>query len=228
MASGRECILVMTTDDTLGVMLSRLLEQNGYEVTVARDLSRAIEAGRRAVPTLILTERRSGFQRLRREPALRAVPIVALEQPGLQCKEEECLQDLDQGADASLCGVSYRETLARIRAILRREELRTAVAERYDVGTLHLDTVRHEVLVKGRPVELTPKEFQILLHFMKQPARVFSRDELLNLVWGEGYALEQHTLDVHIHSLRHKIEPDASRPTYIVTVRGVGYKLAGK
>jgi DNA-binding response OmpR family regulator len=63
---------------------------------------------------------------------------------------------------------------------------------------------------------------------MKQPARVFSRDELLNLVWGEGYALEQHTLDVHIHSLRHKIEPDASRPTYIVTVRGVGYKLAGK
>jgi len=71
-----------------------------------------------------------------------------------------------------------------------------------------------------------PKEFQILLHFMQYPTRVFSRDELRNGIWGEGYALEQHTLDVHIHSLRHTIEPNPANPSHLVTVRGIGYKLA--
>ena len=74
-------------------------------------------------------------------------------------------------------------------------------------------------------MELTPKEFQILRQLMMHPARVFSRDELLNKVWGEHAALEEHTLDVHIHSLRHKIESDPAHPRYVITVRGVGYKL---
>jgi len=83
----------------------------------------------------------------------------------------------------------------------------------------------HEVTVDGKVVELTPKEFQILQQLIQDPARVFSRDELLNRVWGEGCALEEHTLDVHIHSLRHKIEADPAHPRFIVTVRGIGYKL---
>jgi DNA-binding response OmpR family regulator len=84
---------------------------------------------------------------------------------------------------------------------------------------------RHEVSVNGRSVELTPKEFQILSHLMQNPARVFTRQELLNRVWGEDWALEEHTLDVHIYSLRQKIESDAANPAYVLTVRGVGYKL---
>jgi DNA-binding response OmpR family regulator len=88
-----------------------------------------------------------------------------------------------------------------------------------------MDLDRHEVTVNGHAVDLTPKEFQILRQFLESPSRVFSRQEMLNRVWGEGYALEEHALDVHIHSLRQKIEQDPGRPRFIVTVRGIGYKL---
>jgi DNA-binding response OmpR family regulator len=88
-----------------------------------------------------------------------------------------------------------------------------------------MDVARHELTVDGKPVELTPKEFQILRQLVLHPFRVFSRDELLDQVWGERCALEEHTLDVHIHALRQKIEPDAAHPRYIATVRGIGYKL---
>jgi DNA-binding response OmpR family regulator len=88
-----------------------------------------------------------------------------------------------------------------------------------------MDVDRHEVTVNERVVDLTPKEFQILHQFLESPSRVFTRQEMLNKVWGEGYALEEHALDVHIHSLRQKIESDPSNPTVIVTVRGIGYKL---
>jgi two-component system, OmpR family, response regulator RegX3 len=88
-----------------------------------------------------------------------------------------------------------------------------------------MDVDRHEVQVNGHAVDLTPKEFQILQHFLESPRRVFSRQEMLNRVWGEGYALEEHALDVHIHSLRQKIEVNPANPTFLLTVRGVGYKL---
>jgi DNA-binding response OmpR family regulator len=226
MASGRERILIVTGSNALSSTLQRLFTEYGYTTEVVRDESQAVEASRRTLPTLVLVERHGRFEQLRREPALRAIPIVTLQQPEAQCEEEACLDDLDQGADASLCGIGYREVIARVRAILRREELHAMVAELYVVGRLRLDTVRHEVAVDGKPVELTPKEFQILLHLMQHPSKVFSRDELLDRIWGEGYALEQHTLDVHIHSLRHKIEPDPAHPKYILTVRGIGYKLS--
>ena len=225
MASGRERILIVTASETLGGTLRKLLTEYGYVAEVVRDETRAVEASRRMLPTLILLERHGRFDLLRREPKLRTVPIVTIQQPEAPCEEDVCLQDLEQGADASLCGLGFREVIARVRAILRREELRTMAADLYEVGRLRLDTVRHEVTVDGRSVELTPKEFQILRQLMEHPAKVYSRDELLNLIWGEGYALEQHTLDVHIHSLRHKIEPDPAKPKYIVTVRGIGYKL---
>jgi DNA-binding response OmpR family regulator len=88
-----------------------------------------------------------------------------------------------------------------------------------------MDLDRHEVLVNGLAVDLTLKEFQILKQFLESPHRVFSRQEMLNRVWGEGYALEEHALDVHIHSLRQKIEQNPASPTFLLTVRGVGYKL---
>lgn len=88
-----------------------------------------------------------------------------------------------------------------------------------------MDLNCHEVLVNGHVIDLTPKEFQILRQFLESPYRVLSRQEMLNRVWGDGYALEEHALDVHIHSLRQKIEQDPSNPTFLLTVRGVGYKL---
>jgi len=226
MASGRERILIVTVNEALGNSLQKLFGEYGYATEVVSDESRAVDASRRKLPTLILVERQGRFDQLRREPKLREVPIVTIQQPEARCEEDACIEDLDQGADAALCGLSYREVIARVRAILRRGELHAMAAELYMVGSLHLNTVHHEVTVDGKSVELTPKEFQILQQLMQHPARVFSRDELLDNIWGEGYALEQHTLDVHIHSLRHKIESDPAHPKYILTVRGIGYKLS--
>jgi DNA-binding response OmpR family regulator len=90
---------------------------------------------------------------------------------------------------------------------------------------LRMDISRHEVRVGAKPVDLTPREFQILRQFLQSPGLVLARQELLNRVWGEDFALEEHALDVHIHALRQKIEMDPSRPKMIVTIRGVGYKL---
>lgn len=87
---------------------------------------------------------------------------------------------------------------------------------------------RYEVTVADVPVRLTPKEFQILRALIQQAGRVLSRQGLLNLVWGEGYALAEHALDVHIHALRHKIESDPSKPTVVHTIQGIGYKLQAR
>jgi len=228
MATGRERLLIITSNDVLAGVLKKSLEEYGYVTEAVRDGTHAVEAIRRTSPTLVLVEHRADMDQLRREPRFRTLPVVVIRQPGAQCSEDECLADLEEGADASLCGLSYREIIARVRAILRREEFLGLTAEQYVVGKLRLDTVRHEVTVGGKPVELTLKEFQILLHLMQHPARAFSRDELLDRVWGKGYALEQHTLDVHIHSLRRKLEPNPARPKYIKTVRGIGYKLNGQ
>jgi DNA-binding response OmpR family regulator len=217
--------LVVTQQEVLAQTLQKLLCDHGYVPEIVRTEAAAADSAGKSLPSLVLVERVLDIKRLRQDPRFRRLVIIALQQPEAYCEEEECLVDLEQGADASLCRVGYKELLARIRAYLRRAKMLTEPAEQYTAGSLHLNTIRHEVTVNGRPVELTPKEFQILLQFVQHPSKVFSRDELLDCVWGEGYALEQHTLDVHIHSLRHKIEPDPAKPKYIVTVRGIGYKL---
>jgi DNA-binding response OmpR family regulator len=156
---------------------------------------------------------------------LNAVPIVAVQESTSSCADEDCIQEYDQDVDLIVCNQSVRQLVARARAILRRRAPPGDSHTQYSVGTIQLDLDRHEVTVNGRAVDLTPKEFQILRQFLESPSRVFSRQEMLNRVWGEGYALEEHALDVHIHSLRQKIELNPSRPTFIVTVRGIGYKL---
>ena len=226
MTSGRVTILLVTADEVVAKTLEKHLNEYGYATAVALDTGSALAVTQNVSPSLILVDRQQhALGRLRRESRLRNVPIVTLEHPGAHCIEDECLEDLARGADASLCNLGYREVVARIRAVLRRERLLLAPKSHYVAGRMRMDMDRHEVIVDGKVVELTPKEFQILQQLIQDPSRVFSRDELLTRVWGEGCALEEHTLDVHIHSLRHKIESDPAHPQYIVTVRGVGYKL---
>ncbi|MEW6543536.1 MAG: response regulator transcription factor [Nitrospirota bacterium] len=226
MATGHESILMVTTDDAFAQPLEKRLSQYNYTVTIARDTDGALDAARRALPVAVLVDRQpQTLAQLRREAGLRKVAIIALLPPSTDYPEEACLQDFERGADACLCTQGYPELVARIRAIIRRERLHAIGKPKYVVGAISLDVDRHEVSVGGKPVELTPKEFRLLQHFVQHPARVFSREELLNHVWGEGAALEYHTLDVHIHSLRQKIEPNPGEPRYIVTVRGIGYKL---
>jgi two-component system response regulator RegX3 len=226
-AGGTEHIVLVTRDDNFSRMIEKQFTANGYKVSVFQSAASCLAAVRCKPPSLILVDRQLKSDQFRREPNLQGVPLIALQPPGQSCKEEECLQDLEQDFDVVLCNVGYRELIARVRAVLRREHLGIISKSRFEVGGLALDVDCHEVTVDGHLVDPTPTEFRILHHFMLHPSRVFSRDELFDQIWGKDRALEDHTLDVHIHTLRQKIEPDPAHPRFIVTVRGYGYKLKG-
>jgi DNA-binding response OmpR family regulator len=122
---------------------------------------------------------------------------------------------------------SMAELLGRIRAILRRRELdRSGRPGKLRVGSLELDPMRHEAEIDGEPKRLTPSEFKLLLLLAEQPERVFSRREIMQHLWDSEYVGDQRACDIHISNLRQKLELDPGRPERIVTVRGVGYKLA--
>jgi DNA-binding response OmpR family regulator len=224
-APSKETILIITENETARLSLGKSLNEFGYEVlTVANEVI-ALELLQQTTPSLVVADAHvCGVDKLRLQKGLRVVPIVTLRNE-TPCAEEECLDDLSHGADLALCNQTTRALVARVRAVLRRKESPAQTVGKSAAGGVQMDLDRHEVRVNGKLVELTPKEFQILRHFLEAPSRVFSRQEMLNCVWGEGYALEEHALDVHIHSLRQKVEDNPSKPKLIITVRGIGYKL---
>ncbi len=226
MSATEPLVLAFVSRDGLAEALEKHLPGNGYAVQITGSCSQTLDALRHHTPSLVVVDRM--------EPSLgtivpvvkhQGIPLLLLQPPGTPCKEEECAEELQDKADVVICTNSYREIVARIRAVLRRQQFSSRPAMRYQAGPILMDLDRHEVSVSGRLVDLTPKEFLILQRLIESPQRVFTRQELLDLVWGQGYALEEHTLDVHIYSLRHKIEPNPARPVYIATVRGIGYKL---
>jgi two-component system, OmpR family, response regulator RegX3 len=223
----RDSVLIFLKSESFAQSLKKALETSGYRGTAVTTESFALTEMKANVPSLIILDRRSGsVANFRRMRMLSTVPIVAVQEGSISCQQDdECLQEYEQDIDLVVCGQSVRELVARVRAILRRRETGVESNIRYSAGNLQMDLDRHEVLVNGHAVDLTPKEFQILRQFLESPRRVFSRQEMLNRVWGEGYALEEHALDVHIHSLRQKIEQNPASPTFLLTVRGVGYKL---
>jgi len=231
MTTPKDTILLITNSEQARSAFETSLKDAGYGVLMTTNEQAALEAAQHATPSLIVADRQTcSFNRLRLQANLRSVPIIAVQDVksvnGANDTEEETyLDDLDRGADLILCGRSARELIARVRAVLRRTELGRKPATYSFAGILQMDLDRHEVTVSGRSVNLTPKEFLILRCFLESPCRVFTRQEMLNCVWGDGYALEEHALDVHIHSLRQKIEENPGVPKLIVTVRGVGYKL---
>ena len=228
MASVRNSVLIFLQSESFAQSLQKALETSGYRGMAVTTESLAMTEATTNVPSLIILDLHSGsIANFRRIRTLNTVPIVAVQNGSIACQEEDCLQEYDQDVDLIVCGQSIRELVARVRAILRRREAGAVTNTQYHAGNIRMDLDRHEVLVNGHAVDLTPKEFQILKQFLESPRRVFSRQEMLNRVWGEGYALEEHALDVHIHSLRQKIEQNPSSPTFLLTVRGVGYKLRG-
>jgi two-component system response regulator RegX3 len=223
-AGVRGSVLIFLKSESFAESLKKGLETSGYCSTAVATESLALTEAKTNIPSVIVLDRRSdsiaNFRRM-----LSTVPIVAVQEGQISCQDEDCLQEYDQDVDLVVCSQSVRELVARVRAILRRRGAGIQSGAQYNAGNLRMDLDRHEVLVNGHAVELTPKEFQILRQFLESPRRVFSRQEMLNRVWGEGYALEEHALDVHIHSLRQKIEQNPATPTFLLTVRGVGYKL---
>jgi len=195
---------------------------------VAYDGRKAIELARNRRPGLIILDlmlpKIDGLDVCRLLRAESSVPIIMLT---AKTTEVDKLTGLDLGADDYVTKpFSPRELVARVRAVLRRgmaEE--TAGPAEILYGNLEVDFVRHEARVEGTSVHLTPKEFTLLEILIKQPGRVFSRLELLELAFGFDYQGFERTVDVHVMNLRKKIETDPTQPRYIQTVYGIGYKF---
>lgn len=226
-------ILLVSGNDSFAHALEKQLRGQGHVMEWAKSVYEGLLKLREQTTSLVLidrSERTRGDLHGDLVDAIRkaSILLVSIQPPGLPCRDDECLEDLIAGSDAVICTESYREMAARIRALLRRQQLDKTSQSHYEVGPIRMNMDRHEVTLDGRLIDLTLKEFQILHRLMEAPDRVYSRQELLNRVWGVGFALEEHTLDVHVYSLRQKLEPNPSKPTYIQTIRGVGYKLQGK
>jgi len=226
MPDARGSVLIFLKSESFSQSVKMALESNGYSGMTVTTESQAFTEAKVKVPCLIILDHGSrSVVNFRRMSLFSATPIVAVQDASISCEDEDCLKEYDQDVDLVVCGQSIRELIARVRAILRRRDTGIKTNTQYHAGNIRMNLDRHEVQVNGHAVDLTPKEFQILKQFLESPRRVFSRQEMLNRVWGEGYALEEHALDVHIHSLRQKIEQNPASPTFLLTVRGVGYKL---
>ncbi len=226
-------ILIVEDDRNLVEVLRYNLVKEGYEVATAFDGSQALETARRERPGLIILDimlpEMDGFEVCRILRNEMAVPILML-----TAKDEEVdkIIGLEIGADDYMTKpFSMRELLARIRAMFRRAEMKEAepaAAEDVTViNELAIDVARRRVDIGGSSAKLTPKEFELLAFLAKHKGIVFSREQLLEKVWGYDYAGDTRTVDVHIRWLREKIEADPGKPRYLITVRGVGYKLEG-
>ena len=221
--------ILVVDDDRKTVDLIRLyLEKDGYRVLVAYDGRRAIEIARNRRPGLIILDlmlpKVDGLDVCRLLRAESNVPIIMLT---AKTTEDDKLEGLDIGADDYVTKpFSPRELVARVRAVLRRgmaEEV--SGPSQIQLGNLEVDFVQHEARVEGTSVHLTPKEFTLLEIMIKQPGRVYSRLELLELAFGFDYQGFERTVDVHVMNLRKKIEPDPAQPRYVHTVYGIGYKF---
>ena len=222
-------ILVVDDDRKTVDLLKLYLEKDGYQVLVAHDGRQALELTRQRRPDLVVLDLMlpnvEGLDVCRILRAEARTPIIMLT---ARTTEDDKLLGLDLGADDYITKpFSPREVVARVRVVLRR-----AGAEREQgpaaasFGELVVDFVGHEARLRGAPLRLTPKEFKLLETLIKQPGRVWSRLDLLEQVFGFDYEGLERTVDVHVMNLRKKIERDPTRPEYIQTVYGVGYKFA--
>jgi len=230
MASAEHTLVIVSKDSGFARTLAKDLEGYRYRMVTVQEAAEASAEIKGVAPSLTVIEGRTAFVQkalkdLRNEPRFKQTPIFTVHAIGTDCLRD-CIKLLEAGADASLCApLTSRQLVARIRAVLRREMVAESVSPCYSFGDLRIDLNRYEVTVRDKPVALTRREFQILQQLAHGPNRVHTRDELLTLVWGADVALEEHNLDVHIHSLRRKLEADPDHPRYIVTVRGFGYRL---
>ncbi len=224
-------ILIVDDEKDIVDLVAYNLEKEGYEILKAFDGEEALALVRTRRPDLVVLDLMlPGIQglevcrRLRWDPATAQVPIIMLTAKG---DEVDRVLGLEIGADDYVTKpFSVKELTARIRAVLRRLESRPAVGaeETLDVGGLKIDERSYEVFVNGRKVDLSPTEFRLLRFLARNPGRVYSREQILDQVWGDEAFVEPRTVDVHIRRLRAQIERGGS-PGYIVTVRGVGYKF---
>jgi len=226
-------ILVVDDEEPIQELLRFNLEKEGYVVCGATDGQEALKHVESDHPDLIVLDLMlpgmDGLEvcrRIRSNPKFQQIPIIMLTAKG---EEIDTVLGLELGADDYMTKpFSPRELLARIKARLRRpnsqEETETQIIVR---GELRVDVTGFRVHVRGEETELTPKEFELLRVLVAHPGRVYSREELLERIWGYEYDGDTRTVDVHVRHLRLKIEKDPSNPDYIETLRGIGYRFKG-
>jgi len=227
-------ILLVEDERSIAEGLKISLESEGFQVAWAKDGTEALGAWERTRPDIIVLDLMlpgvSGTEVCRTIRTRSDVPIIMLT---ARDTEVDRVVGLEIGADDYLTKpFSTRELIARIRAILRRAPLgATAPAADelpIEASGVRVDRSRHEVTVDGRPVELPPKEFELLAVLVEYAGRVLTRNQLIDEVWGSDYVGDTKTLDVHIRRLRGRIEDDPTEPRRIRTVRGVGYRFADR
>jgi DNA-binding response OmpR family regulator len=222
-------ILVVEDEPTLRETLAEALVADGFNVLAAPDGREAVETFRAYRPDLILLDlmlpELSGIEVCRIIRAESAVPIIMLT---AKDSEIDRVVGLELGADDYVTKpFSLRELSARIRALFRRSEAQQSdpAPDLVDLGRVQVDLAGHRLLRDGRQIPVKPRAFDLLAFLLRHRGQVFTRDQLLERVWGYDYAGETRTVDVHVHWLRSELEDDPANPQRIHTVRGVGYVL---
>jgi DNA-binding response OmpR family regulator len=221
-------ILVVDDEPKIAQLARDYLEHAGFSVVLAGDGTSAVQAASVRAPDLVVLDLGlpgiDGLEVMRRIRAAGPTPIVVL---SARDTELDKLLGLELGADDYVTKpFSPRELVARVRAVLRRAERSTIPADRIAVGTLVLDVPRLRTTVDGRPIDLTATEFAILATMARDPGRVFTRAQLLDAVHGVAFEAYERAIDAHVKNIRRKLEPDPARPRYLLTVYGVGYRVA--
>ncbi len=221
---------VLIVDDELKItrLLRDYLQQAGFRVVTATDGPTALAEARSERPDMIVLDLGlPGIDGLDVTRTLRKtsdVPIIILT---ARAEESDRIVGLELGADDYLVKpFSPRELVARVRAVLRRVDASVSNPSLVRTGDLEIDTNKRTVTVAGRPIELTPTEFELLLHLARSPGRVYTRSQLLDALHGVAFESYERAIDAHVKNLRRKIEPDPRQPRYLLTVYGVGYKYA--
>jgi len=221
--------VLVVDDEPKIVQLARdYLEHAGFAVVTATDGPSALDEVRRRRPDLMVLDlglpRLDGLdvtREIRRESNLPIVMLTARDD------EVDKLVGLELGADDYLTKpFSPRELVARVKAVLRRTERATGPGDVVRAGDLSLDVPRMRAELAGRPVDLTPTEFQLLATLAAQPGRIFTRSQLLDAVHGVAFESYERAIDTHVKNIRRKLEPDPREPRYVLTVYGVGYRFA--
>lgn len=222
-------VLVVEDEDAIREMLGVVLEQADFSVRAASDAHQALALMNQSEPDLILLDWMlpglSGVEwarRLKKDEAYREIPIILLTARG---EEEDRVRGFEVGADDYVTKpFSTRELIARIKAVLRRSG-RLGKSGRIELGGIALDSDEHRVTIGQTLVILSPTEYRLLEFFLTHPDKVYSRNQLLDQVWGRSTYIEERTVDVHIRRLR-KILAEHQREEMIQTVRGFGYRFS--
>ena len=224
-------ILVVDDEPDVTALVAYHLKAKGFEVTVVNDPNASVGMARTFLPDLVILDVMmpdlNGIQicrMLRADPKLKKVPVIFLT---AKAEENDRVQGLETGADDYICKpFSTKELVLRVQTILRRmSEGAPEEPKRLEVGGIVIDIERHQVVLNGEPLELTPTEFNLLRLLMQRRGRVQTREHLLLNVWNYETEIETRTVDTHVRRLREKLGTEAD---WIETIRGVGYRMAEK